>query len=209
MKDQAYLMVALPQKSTRMTETEYLAFDRNNEIKHEYLNGEVFAMAGASWEHNLICAAIIIALGSQLRGKSSRVTSSNLRLNITATGLYTYPDISVICGEPIFVDGEFDTITNPTVIIEILSPSSEAYDRGKKSQHYREVKTLQDYLLVAQDKAHIERYTRQEDGQWLLKDAKGLEAAIEITSIGCTLQLVEVYEGITFPPDNPSVPETK
>src|SRR5215207_3090736 len=106
-------MVALPQKSTRMTQTEYLAFELSSEIKHEYLNGEVFAMAGASWEHNLICAALILATGSQLRGKPCRVTPSDLRLNVTATGLYTYPDISVICGEPIFVDGEFDTIINP------------------------------------------------------------------------------------------------
>jgi Uma2 family endonuclease len=204
-------MVALPQKATHMTEAEYLVFERNSETKHEYLHGEVFPMVGASWGHNIICAQTIAALGEQLRGKPCRVTPSDLRLNITATGLYTYPDISVIYGEPIFVDDKFDTLVNPTVLIEILSPSSEAYDRGKKFQHYREVETLQSYLLVAQDKPRIEQYTRQVDGHWLLKDAKGMEASLEIAAIGCLLPLAAIYEGINFPPDNQgnaSVPET-
>jgi Uma2 family endonuclease len=194
-------MVALSNKPKRMTESEYLAFDHASEVKHEYINGEVFAMTGASWEHNMICSLTIAALVNQLRGKPCQVSPSDLRLKVTETGLYTYPDISVICGDPIFAGNEFDTIVNPTVIIEILSKTTEAYDRGEKFQHYRTLETLQDYVLISQDKPRIEGYSRQQNKKWTFTDAIGLDAAFEIPSIGCILKLAEVYERVTFPTD--------
>lgn len=197
-------MVALPNENNRMTETEYLAFEHASDTKHEYINGQVVAMTGASWEHNMICSLTITALVNQLRGKPCQVSPSDLRIKVTETGLYTYPDISVICGEPVFVGNEFETIVNPMVIIEILSKTTEAYDRGEKFQHYREIETLQDYLLIAQMKPRIEGYAKQKDGQWILKDAIGLEAEFAITSINCTLKLAEVYERVSFASDKPT-----
>lgn len=192
-------MVALPDENRHMTEAEYLEFERNSEIKHEYINGEVIAMTGASWEHNMICSSIIASLLPQLRSKSCKISPSDLRLKIPETNLYTYPDISVICGEPKFAGNEFDTIVNPIVIIEILSKSTEAYDRGKKFQHYRQIETLQDYLLIAQDKPHIEGFTKQDDGKWALSEAIGLTSTFAIPSIVSTLALADVYENVTFP----------
>ena len=189
------------QEVIAMTEAEYLAFERNSEIKHEYLNGEVFAMTGASWEHNMICASVIASLVNQVRGSSCQVSPSDLRLQVSASGLFAYPDISVICGEPIFTDPEFDTIINPTAIIEILSPTTERYDRGEKFQYYRQIGSFQDYLLIAQDQPRIEGYSRQSDGSWRFTDASGLDARFEIASIRCTLALAEVYERVTFGTD--------
>jgi Uma2 family endonuclease len=197
-------MVALSQEQNpiRMTEAEYLEFERASETKHEFYNGEVFAMAGATYEHNMIFAATLGSLYAQLRGKSCRVVPSDQRIRV-ATGLYTYPDLSVVCGEPQFAPNAFDTIVNPIVIIEILSKSTEAYDRGDKFQHYREIDTLQTYILISQTKPRIEGYTKGEDGKWTLSDAVGLEAILELPSINCTLALADVYENVTFAkPDN-------
>lgn len=183
----------------RMTEAEYLDFERTSEIRHEFLNDEVFAMSGASWEHNRISMSTSSSLYAQLRGKSCLVNPSDQRVKVTATGLFTYPDISVICGDPIFAGNVFDTIVNPIVIIEILSKSTEAYDRGDKFQHYREIETLKDYILISQDKPRIEGYTKQKNGKWVLSDAIGLEAIFGIPSIACKLPLADVYEHVTFP----------
>ncbi|MDQ7034782.1 MAG: Uma2 family endonuclease [Anaerolineae bacterium] len=174
-------------------------FERNSDIKHEYIYGDVIAMAGASWEHNMICSSIIASLLPQLRGESCKVSPSDLRLKVTKTKLYTYPDITVICGEPKFAGNEFDTLVNPIVLIEVLSKSTEAYDRGEKFQHYRSIETLQNYLLISQDKPHIEGYTRQENGTWNLSEAIGLDAHFDIRSISCTLALADVYENVSFP----------
>ena len=133
-------MSALPQP-TGMTEAEYLAFERESEIKHEYLHGEIFAMTGASWNHNMICASTIISLGSQLRGKSCRISPSDIRVKMAAD-IFAYPDVSVICDDPQFADDEFDTLLNPVVIIEVLSPSTELYDRGEKFRYYRQLSNL-------------------------------------------------------------------
>lgn len=196
------MALSAQQKPLYMSETEYLEHERKSDIRHEYLNGKVFAMAGASWAHNQISSATIASLFNQLRGKPCRVNPSDQRLKVMATALLCYPDISVICGEPIFAGQEFDTITNPILIIEILSPSTEAYDRGEKFQHYREIETLQEFLLISQDKARIERYSRQASGAWLLIDAIGLNTSIEIASIGCTLALADLYENVEFGEDD-------
>jgi Uma2 family endonuclease len=112
--------------------------------------------------------------------------------------MYAYPDVSVVCGTPQFTGDTPDTLANPTLIVEVLSPSTESYDRGTKSQHYRELDSLQEYLLIAQDSYRVEHYIRQQDGPWLLKDAVGIDAALELASIGCTLSLADVYEKVTF-----------
>jgi Uma2 family endonuclease len=188
-------MVALPQK-TRLTEAEYLAFERKSETKHEYMDGEVFAMTGASRAHNLIGTNLTRIIGTQLRGKGCEIYAADMRVKIGKK--YVYPDVTVVCGEAQFADDEFDNLLNPTVIFEILSDTTESYDRGTKSENYRKLPSLQEYVLVAQHKPHIERYLRLADGTWNLKEANGLEGSLELTSIGCTLQLAEVYEQVSF-----------
>ncbi len=185
-----------------MSEAEYLAMERASDIKHEYLNGYAYSMAGASDAHNIICANSIIVIGSQLRGGPCTIRPSDMRVKIAATGLHTYPDISVVCGESQFADGEFDTLLNPILVIEVLSPSTEKFDRGTKFQHYRQLESLHEYLLIAQDAPRIERYLKQADNTWNLADVTGLHATFDLPSIGCTLALADVYEKVMFPEDN-------
>jgi Uma2 family endonuclease len=191
-------MTTLTRAPVTMTEAEYLEFERASELKHEYIDGEVLAITGASESHNLICASVLFQLYGQLRGRLCKVYPGDMRVRVGTAGLYTYPDISVVCEEPQFADAEFDTLLNPILLIEVLSPSTEGYDRGVKFQHYRELASLQEYLLISQDSPLIERYLRQENGIWQLTDAKGLDASLELSSIGCTLALGEVYEQVNF-----------
>ena len=197
-------MSAMPHKQNpmRMTEAEYLLFERESDIKHEFLNGRVYAMAGASWEHNQIFTATLASLYAQLRGKNCTANPSDQRVKVMQTSFIAYPDISVVCGEPRFAGDEYETITNPIVIIEILSDSTEGYDRGVKFQNFRNFPTLQDYILISQDKARIEGYTRQDNGKWLLTDTIGLNSVHKIASIECVLKLKEIYERIIFPENN-------
>ncbi len=150
-----------------MTPEAYLAFEREQtDAKHEFLDGEIIPMAGASRQHIRIVANLVVSLGSQLRGPPCDVYPSDMRVKIPATGLYTYPDVVALCHEPRFEDDAVDTRLNPSVIIEVLSPSTEAYDRGIKFTHYRSIEDLQLYILVAQDKPQIEIFRRQESGDW-------------------------------------------
>lgn len=189
-------MSAAPHR--RWTEEEYLAMERDSDTKHEYYQGEVFAMAGASPNHDQIAGNTFAGLHSQMRKRDCRVYSSDIRLRVKTTGLYTYPDIKVVCGEPEFTNDKPQTLLNPTLIIEVLSPSTEQYDRGKKFQHYRRLASLQEYVLISQDNPRIERFLRQVDGTWVLKEAIGLEAVLELDSIQCTLELADVYEKVEF-----------
>lgn len=200
------MMPALAQKSSRMSETEYLAFDRASEIKHEFFAGEIFAMTGASEAHNLICTSVSFLLYSQLRSRPCELYRGSMRVRVAAAGLYAYPDLSVVCGEAQFADAHNDTLLNPTVIIEVLSPTTEGYDRGRKFQQYRALASLREYILIAQDSPRIERYLRLDDDTWQLSDASGMDATIALSSIGCALALAEVYERVTFESgdDNPS-----
>jgi Uma2 family endonuclease len=191
--------MALPQ--TRVTPEDYLAFERASEEKHEYFAGEIFAMTGASKNHNRILTSTVAALYAQLRQRPCDVFSSDMRVKVPETGLYTYPDITVVCGEPQFEDSEVDTLLNPMVIIEILSPSTEAYDRGKKFQHYRTIPSFQDYVLISQDNIRVEHYRRQENDKWEMADAHTLDAAITLPSVDCTICLSDIYEKAQF--DNP------
>ncbi|HHY54840.1 MAG TPA: Uma2 family endonuclease [Chloroflexi bacterium] len=176
----------------------YLAAERAGEKKHEYYAGEVYAMAGASERHNLVAMNIGASLHSQLRRRACNVYPSDMRVKVSALGFYTYPDISVVCGAPQFEDARRDTLLNPLVIVEVLSPSTENYDRGRKFQMYRTLPSLVEYLLVAQDSIHIEHYTRQPDGRWLFFESDQPDAVFQLDAIGCTLAAADVYEKVTF-----------
>jgi len=188
-------MVALPKQ--KMTPQAYLVAERLADIKHEYFNGDVYAMAGASRSHTLISGNVSAALHAQLRQKTCAVYQSDMRVKVSVSGLYTYPDVIVTCGVEQFEDARNDTLLNPVVIIEVLSPSTESYDRGQKFQFYRGLPSLVDYLLISQDSARIEHFTRQADG-WLLTDADGLESELRLGSVDCVLKLADVYEKITL-----------
>lgn len=182
---------------TFMTPQEYLKFERASDTKHEYYAGEIFAMTGASKNHNRIVISASSALYAQLRQRPCDIFANDMRVKILSTGLYTYPDISIVCAVPEFEDDEVDTLLNPTVVIEVLSPSTEAYDRGKKFQHYRSIPSLQEYILIAQDSVQIEHYVLREN-EWVFIDASTLDGSLTLPSIDCTLRLSDVYEKVEF-----------
>jgi Uma2 family endonuclease len=177
---------------------EYLAGERAGDVKHEYADGRVFALASGSARHNMIATNVVASLHAQLRGRECRVYSSDLRVKMRRLGRYTYPDVSALCGTSQFEDNTQDTLLNPSVIIEVLSPSTESYDRGKKFQYYRTLESLQEYILIAQDGHHIDHFLRQDAFQWLLSEVDGLEGTLELSSIQCRLALADVYDKITF-----------
>lgn len=182
---------------TFVTPEEYLALERVSERKSEYRAGEVFDMSGATERHNLVAGNAFASLHTQLRKRPCKAYPGDLRIKIGTVGLYTYPDVSVLCGEAIFDDNQKDTLTNPTVIIEVLSPSTEAYDRGEKFEQYRKLESLAEYVLVSQDKRHIEVFTRQPDGRWLLTETS--RGVVRLRSIKCRLSLDDVYDKVELP----------
>ncbi len=184
-------MSALPQQ--RMTVEEYLALERQDQDRHEYLDGEVFAMGGASWNHGLLVGNVFASIHAQLQDRDCFVQTSDLRVRIPATDLFTYPDVVVVCGEPRFDDSELDTLLNPTLIVEVLSKSTEDYDRGRKFAHYRTVESLAQYVLLAQDKVHAERFTREAKDRWQLWETDSPDERLSLAAIGCELQLREIY----------------
>jgi len=177
---------------------EYLRLERQAEYKSEYLNGEIFAMSGASREHNLIAGNIVGELNQQLRGKPCEVYPSDMRLKVTATGLYTYPDAIVVCGEPKFEDAYVDTLLNPTFLVEVLSQSTERYDRIAKRSYYRTFDSLAEHLLVAQDEIRLEQYVKQANGQWLQFEYTSLDSVADLQSIVCSLALRDVYDKVSL-----------
>jgi Uma2 family endonuclease len=185
-----------------ISEAEYLAAERAGTTKHEYYRGEVVAMVGASEPHNLITLSTAMALYPHLRGRGCKLYSNDMRVSIPRVGLYTYPDLVIVCGEARFTDDWVDTLINPLVIIEVLSPSTEREDRGRKFWHYRTLPSLQDYVLIAQDAYAIERFSRQADGQWLFSAVKGSAAAMTIPAIDFDLPLARVYEQLDPPPQD-------
>ncbi len=189
-------MTAIPK--SKMSPQEYLEFERKSEEKHEYFAGEIFAMAGARRRHNVIAWNFGSELNRRLKGRNCEAYPADMRVWVPKTGLYTYPDLVVVCGEPNFQDDVFDTLLNPILIIEVLSESTENYDRGKKFQHYRSIESLHEYVLVSTDEARIEKFEKTGDGFWFLSEAVGIEAEIELTSIECRIPLAEVYDKIDF-----------
>lgn len=186
------------QPKVDLTPAEYLAFERASPHKHEFYAGQIYAMAGGSRSHNLIVGNIMRELGTQLRKRNCTLYPSDMRVKIEQIGLYTYPDITVVCGEELFEDEQQDVLLNPTVLIEVLSNSTERYDRGKKFKNYRTIPSFVEYLLVAQASYSIEHFVRQPDGQWLMSEADQLEHTIVLESIHCALQLADVYEKVVL-----------
>jgi Uma2 family endonuclease len=190
--------MAIPKTVRHLTEAEYLAIERAAEFKSEFFDGEMFAMAGGSPMHSLIATNLASEVRTRLRGRPCVPFNSDLRLKIMATGLHTYPDLSVVCGPLEFADQEEDTIINPTLLAEVLSDSTEGYDRGKKFEHYRQIPTLREYLLVSQKEPRIEQFVRGDDGEWRLREAAGMEAEIQLPSLQITLPLAEVFAQVKF-----------
>ena len=189
-------MNAIPKR--KLTPEEYLEIERKAEYKSEYFDGEIYAMAGAKRRHNVIAWNVGGELRQHLKGKNCEAYPADMRVFVPQMGLYTYPDLVVVCGEPKFQDDTFDTLLNPILIVEVLSDTTENYDRGKKFQHYRSIESLHEYVLVSQDEARIEKYVKRSDGFWLLSEAVGLDLEIEFASIECRISLAEVYDKIDF-----------
>lgn len=177
------------------TAEEYLAFEREAEDRHEYYKGEIFMMSGASYKHNVIEDNVRGTLHSFLKGRKCRSFGSNLRVHIPKNTLFTYPDILIVCGEPQFAYDQFDTLINPSVLIEILSSSTGNYDRGAKFDLYREIETLKEYILIDSTSIHVVHYTKNDDATWTLWESKNVEDSFSISTIGLQLHLREVYAG--------------
>lgn len=178
---------------------EYLAQERRAEFRSEYLRGEVFAKAGATHAHTRIKDNLARKTGIQLENGPCYVLTSDMRVKVRVTGLYTYPDLVIICDKTQFEDAVLDTLLNPRAIIEILSDSTEKYDRGAKFAHYRQIPSLQEYVLVAQDQPLVERFVRQADGSWLLTEFAGLSSTFAFSSVPVQIPLTEIYAGVEFP----------
>lgn len=174
---------------------EYLALERSAPYKSEFVDGQIYAMTGASREHNLVSGNIYRELSSQLKGRPCEAYANDMRVKAATARSYHYPDIAVVCDKPEFEDAYIDTLLNPAVLIEVLSPSTEAYDRGAKFAHYRKIPSLREYVLVSQDEASIEHYARQGEA-WILTESLGLDASLSLESIGCALHLREVYDKV-------------
>lgn len=187
----------MSQTATKYTlPSEYLSFEREAQERHEYYKGEVFAMSGASFRHNVIEDNLRTLLGSFLKGKKCRSFGSNLRIHIPKNTLYTYPDVLIVCDEPKFTDDEFDTLLNPSVIIEILSPSTANYDRGTKFDLYREIDSLKEYILIDSTSTQIIHYQKNDDATWTLSERKQLEESLYITTIDLSILLSAIYSGV-------------
>lgn len=178
---------------------EFLDRERRADFRSEFYRGEMFAMAGASWEHTLIKDNLAREAGNQLKGGPCQVVTSDLRVKVNATGLYTYPDVLVVCDEPQFEDEVMDTLVNPRVIVEVLSDSTEKYDRGTKFAHYRQLPSVEEYVLVAQDRPLVERYVRQAEDTWVLTAFSELTQTFAFESIAAEMALADIYRGVKFP----------
>lgn len=186
----------------KLTPAQYLALERKAAFKSEYLKGELFAMAGANYEHTRVNDNLVIELGGRLKGGPCFLLSRDMRVKVSPTGLYTYPDVVIICGPPEFEDDHGDTLLNPQVVIEILSDSTERYDRGAKFRHYQQVASLREYVLVAQNEPVCERFVRQPDDNWMLTTVTGLEGELALATVPVRVHLADIYAGVIFP-ENP------
>lgn len=181
------------------TPDEYLRLERAADHKSEFVNGRIYAMSGASRWHNFIAGSVYAELRAQLRGRPCEVYSSDMRVKVSASGLYTYPDVSALCGEALLEDSHNDTLLNPSVIVEVLSASTASYDRGEKFAHYRSLDSVREYILISQNLPRVEQYVRTGE-LWMLNAINGLDASVSIETLGCTLALADIYERVEFPP---------
>lgn len=193
--------MGLPKLKTKnaLSVEEYLAFERDSDIRHEFFDGEIFAMAGESLSHSRVCVNLARETGNKLKGKTCEPLSPNMKVRTSTASLFAYPDLTIVCGEPKFHDSKKDVLINPRVIFEVLSPSTETYDRTLKFQKYRlGNETLTDYVLVSQDKPFVEHFQKQADGQWLYRSLSDLSDNLNIDDIDCELSLTEIYERVEF-----------
>jgi len=190
----------LPRTDRRYREEEYLELEKSADSKSEFFDGEIFAVAGASFRRTLISMNLGAELNALLRGKPCTSHSSDLKVKSEPTGLIAYPDVSVICGPPVFAEGTGNVVTNPTLLAEVLSDSTEAYDRGAKFELSRHIPALREYLLVSQRAPRVERFLRQSDGAWIWSEATGLNAGLDLPSLGLTLSLANVFAKVAFEP---------
>jgi Uma2 family endonuclease len=206
--------MGLPQTQTAYSFDDYLAAEREAQCRHEYLDGQAYAMAGESLEHSTLCTNLSGELHSQLKKNPCRVLSPNMKV-LSGTyspgeskGLFSYPDVTVVCGEPKFHDERRDVLLNPRLIIEVLSPGTELFDRGEKFRRYRTcLESLQDYVLVSSTLPMIEIFQRQANGFWLYSSVSGVDAKLALPSIACELSLSDVYDRIEFPTPSEPNPE--
>ncbi len=193
-----YVLMSSPNPNF-VTPGEYLDLERKSEIRSEYVAGRIFVKSGASRRHSLIAGNLFRELSSQMRGRACEARRSDMRVKVSPTGMYTYPDIVAVCGEPRFEDAHVDTLLNPMVIVEVLSESTEAYDRGEKFAHYRRLDTLREYVLVAQDKVRVEHYLREGE-QWILSEISDPDSTLHLASIDCDVILAAIYDKVEFNP---------
>ncbi|MET4082721.1 Uma2 family endonuclease [Pedobacter sp. UYP30] len=187
---------AVAYRKGRMTIEEYLEMENSADAKHEYYMGEVFAMSGAKMPHNKITSNLLIAVGVKLKGKKCNPYGSDARIHIEANTLFTYPDISIICGEVIILNNDDYNVLNPTVIIEVLSKSTKNYDRGEKFKLYRAIATLKEYILIDSESIHIEIFRLNENNHWELQEYNSLNETVIIKAIDETITLSEIYDGV-------------
>lgn len=195
--------MAISAVQTYLSPEEYITLERKaiptyDTVRSEYINGKIVAMSGASRAHNLISGDFFGELRNRLKGTGCEAYANEMRVSTPSTSSYFYPDIVVVCDEPRFEDDVFDILLNPIVLVEVLSPSTEAYDRGEKFSHYRQIESLNEYILVSQDRANVEKYLRKQD-EWSYTSFCGLNDVLPIASIQCELPLQEIYERVTFP----------
>jgi Uma2 family endonuclease len=181
----------------RLTAEQYLDIERRADTRSEFVDGEMYAMAGASFVHTATNDNIVRLVGNALAGTGCRTLSRNMRVLVERSGMYTYPDLIIICGTPELVpDGHHDTLINPQVIFEITSPSSESYDRGKKFLNYQRIESLKEYVLVSQVSPRVERFVRQDDGTWIQTVFVGLDAILSLASVAVSIPLADIYENV-------------
>jgi len=183
-----------------LTPAEYLALDRASDVRHEYTGGQMYAMSGGTMHHAVLINEVGRALGNALEGRSCVVPVANLRLQIAGGSAYLYPDVMVICGAPQYVDGHRDMIRNPTVIVEVLSDSTERWDRTGKFAHYRRIPSLREYVLVSQNEPIVDWFTLRDNGEWVYRQAAGLDAQCQLDSLGISISLEQLYRRIELPP---------
>jgi len=186
------------QPQPHLTPEQYLELDRASEFRNEYYNGRMYAMSGGTHRHAIVIGNLSRELGNALKKRPCLVTSSDVRVRVGPEGLYAYPDLAIVCGEPEYIDGRKDTLINPALIVEVLSPSTEGYDRGFKSAQYRTVESLEEYALVSQTEPRVEVFRRQPGGHWLLSEFVGLGSVCQFESVEASVPLAEIYNKVTF-----------